>query len=150
MINNTALGTSANSPNHQAATGPSSNPGFAKKKKDWKTEKNVYPGQLQNHKKLEHGGIIKCPHCHKTFSWAQHRDAHVKNKHTETVNKCACGASYVKKWQLERHEEECIVSPVGVANAVGVDHLWVDLFGGDSQRFCQLHRKRSARTADVG
>ena len=43
----------------------------------------------------------------------------MKNKHdAETANKCACGASYVKKWQLERHEEECIVSPVGGANAV--------------------------------
>ncbi len=74
--------------------------------------------QLENHKKDEHGVAIKCPHCHKTFNWAHIRDEHVKNKHTETANKCACGASYVKKWQLERHEEECIVSPVGGANAV--------------------------------
>jgi hypothetical protein len=43
----------------------------------------------------------------------------VKNKHdTETANKCACGATYVKKWQLERHEQECVVSPTGAANAV--------------------------------
>ena len=75
-------------------------------------------GQLENHKKLSHSGVIKCPHCDKTFTWAQHRDAHVKNKHTETANKCACGASYVKKWQLDRHEQECVVSPTGAANAV--------------------------------
>ena len=79
--------------------------------------------QLVNHKKDEHGGAIKCPHCHKTFNWARIRDEHVKNKHdAETANKCACGASYVKKWQLERHEEECIVSPVGGANAVKRKH----------------------------
>ena len=54
-------------------------------------------GQLENHKKLEHGGAITCPHCDKTFSWAQHRDGHVKNKHTETANTCACGKAYVKK-----------------------------------------------------
>lgn len=62
---------------------------------------------LVHHKRLEHGGVIACPHCDKTLTWAQHRDAHVKNKHdTETANKCACGASHVKKWQLERHEQE--------------------------------------------
>jgi len=43
----------------------------------------------------------------------------VKKKHdAETVNKCACGATYVRKCQLERHEQECVVSPVGAANAV--------------------------------
>ena len=74
---------------------------------------------LVDHKKISHSGVIKCPHCDKTFTWAQHRDAHVKNKHdTETANKCACGASYVKKWQLERHEQDCVVSPIGAANAV--------------------------------
>ena len=74
---------------------------------------------LVDHKKILHSGVIKCPHCDKTFTWAQHRDAHVKNKHdTEIANKCACGMAYVKKWQLERHEENCIVSPVGGANAV--------------------------------
>ena len=75
-------------------------------------------GALADHKKISHGGVIKCPHCDKTFSWTQHRDEHVKNKHTETANKCACGASYVKKWQLERHEQDCVVSPIGAANAV--------------------------------
>jgi len=45
------------------------------------------------------------------------RDEHVK-KHTETANKCACGATYVQKWQLERHEQECIVSPIGGPKAV--------------------------------
>ena len=49
----------------------------------------------------------------------KHRDDHVKNKHdTEKANTCACGASYVKKWQLERHEQDCVVSPIGAANAV--------------------------------
>ena len=72
-----------------------------------------------DHKKLSHSGVIKCPHCDKTFTWAQHRDAHVKNKHdTETANRCACSKAYVKKWQLERHEQDCVVSPIGGANAV--------------------------------
>ena len=54
-----------------------------------------------------------------TFNWAHIRDEHVKNKHNaETANTCACGESYVKKWQLERHEQQCIVSPIGGANAV--------------------------------
>ena len=75
--------------------------------------------QLENHKKDAHGRAIKCPHCHKTFNWAHIRDEHVKNKHNaETANTCACGESYVKKWQLERHEQQCIVSPIGGANAV--------------------------------
>ena len=74
---------------------------------------------LARHKKLAHDGVIACPHCAKTFNWAWTRDEHVKNKHdTETANKCACGATYVKKWQLERHEQECVVSPAGAANAV--------------------------------
>ena len=74
---------------------------------------------LVDHKKISHSGVIKCPHCDKTFTWAQHRDAHVKNKHdTETANKCACGKAYVKKWQLERHEQDCVVSPIGGASAV--------------------------------
>jgi len=43
----------------------------------------------------------------------------VRNKHdSEKANKCACGATYVKKLQLERHEQECVVSPIGAANAV--------------------------------
>ena len=75
--------------------------------------------QLENHKKDAHGRAIKCPHCHKTFNWAHIRDEHVKNKHNaKTANTCACGESYVKKWQLERHEQQCIVSPIGGANAV--------------------------------
>jgi len=74
---------------------------------------------LAQHKKIAHDGVIACPHCAKTFNWAHHRDEHVKNKHdTETAKKCACGATYVKKWQLERHEQECVVSPTGAANAV--------------------------------
>jgi len=47
------------------------------------------------------------------------RNQHVKNKHNaQTANKCACGATYVLKWQLERHEQDCIVSPIGGAEAV--------------------------------
>ena len=43
----------------------------------------------------------------------------MKNKHNaETVNKCKCGATYVHKWQLERHEQDCVVSAIGSANAV--------------------------------
>jgi uncharacterized C2H2 Zn-finger protein len=76
-------------------------------------------GALEYHKKAVHGSVIKCPHCDATFCRPDVRDDHVKNKHNaETVNKCACGATYVKKCQLERHEEQCIVSPMGAANAV--------------------------------
>ena len=76
-------------------------------------------GALEYHKKAVHGGVIKCPHCDATFCRADKRDDHVKNKHNaETVNKCACGKTYVKKSQLERHEQECVVSPLGAANAV--------------------------------
>ena len=76
-------------------------------------------GALEYHKKVAHNGVIKCPHCDKTFSRADNRDAHVKNKHNaETTNTCACGKAFVKKWQLERHEKECVVSPIGAANAV--------------------------------
>ena len=76
-------------------------------------------GALEQHRKIVHGGVIACPHCEKTFSRADHRDAHVKNKHdAETANKCACGKTYVKKSQLERHEEQCVVSTIGAANAV--------------------------------
>jgi hypothetical protein len=76
-------------------------------------------GQLEIHKKDAHEVAIKCPHCPKTFSWAHKRDEHVKNKHNgETANKCACGATYVQKGQLERHEQECIVSPIGGPKAV--------------------------------
>jgi hypothetical protein len=75
--------------------------------------------QLENHKKNVHGVAIKCPHCPKTFCRADIRNQHVKNKHNiETANKCACGATYTKKWQLERHEQDCIVSPIGGAKAV--------------------------------
>ena len=73
--------------------------------------------QLENHKQIAHGIVIKCPHCPKTFSLAHKRDEHVK-KHTETANKCACGATYVYKWQMERHEQDCIVSPIGGPKAV--------------------------------
>ena len=74
---------------------------------------------LANHKKIAHDIVIKCPHCDKTFNRADIRDEHVKNKHnTETANKCACGTTYVKKWQLERHEQECVVSPAGAAHAL--------------------------------
>ena len=74
---------------------------------------------MDNHKKDVHGGVIACPHCKKTSSWAQHRDEHVKNKHdAETANQCACGATYAKKWQLQRHEQDCVVSPTGGSNAV--------------------------------
>ena len=83
------------------------------------TEPFQSQGALEYHKKAAHDGVIKCPHCDKTFSRADHRDEHAKNKHdTEKANKCACGATYVKKWQLERHEQECVVSPIGAANAV--------------------------------
>ena len=83
------------------------------------TEPFQSQGALEQHKKIVHDGVIACPHCDKTFSRADHRDEHVKNKHdTEKANKCACGATYVKKWQLERHEQECVVSPIGAANAV--------------------------------
>ena len=65
------------------------------------------------------GVAIKCPHCPKTFCRVDIRNQHVKNKHNiETANKCACGATYVQKWQLERHEQDCIVSPIGGAKAV--------------------------------
>jgi len=75
--------------------------------------------QLENHKKSVHGVVIKCPHCPKTFCRVDIRNQHVKNKHNiETANKCACGATYVQKWQLERHEQDCIVSPIGGAKAV--------------------------------
>ena len=75
--------------------------------------------QLENHKKNVHGVAIKCPHCPKTFCRVDIRNQHVKNKHNiETANKCACGATYVQKWQLERHEQDCIVSPIGGAKAV--------------------------------
>ena len=39
-------------------------------------------------------------------------------KHTETANKCACGATYVQKWELDRHKQDCIVSAIGGAKAV--------------------------------
>ena len=61
--------------------------------------------------------MIKCPHCDQTFKWAHIRDEHVKNKH-DPSNKCACGATYAKKCQFERHQEECILCPAGGANAV--------------------------------
>ena len=73
--------------------------------------------QLENHKKIAHEVAIKCPHCPKTFCRVDIRNQHIK-KHTETANKCACGATYVQKWQLERHEQECIVSPIGGPKAV--------------------------------
>ena len=76
-------------------------------------------GQLELHKKRVHDGVIACPHCDKTFSRADNRDEHVKKKHNaETANTCACGKAFVKKVQLERHEQECVVSPIGGANAV--------------------------------
>ena len=76
-------------------------------------------GQLENHKKLAHDHVIKCPHCDATFCRVDKRDSHVKAKHTaETANKCACGATYVKKCQLESHEKQCVASPLGAANAV--------------------------------
>ena len=73
--------------------------------------------QLENHKKDAHGVAIKCPYCPKTFNWANKRNEYVK-KHTETANKCACGATYVQKWHLERREQDCIVSAIGGAKAV--------------------------------
>ena len=33
-------------------------------------------------------------------------------------NACACGQTYVKKWQLDRHEQECPVSKIGAKIAV--------------------------------
>ena len=74
-------------------------------------------GQLENHKLGAYGVAIKCPYCPKTCNWANKRNEHVK-KHTETANKCACGAIYVRKWQLERHKQDCIVSAIGGAKAV--------------------------------
>jgi hypothetical protein len=68
--------------------------------------------QLDNHKKDAHGVAIKCPDCPKSFCRVDIRNQHVKNKHTaETANKCACGTIYVQKWQLERHEQDWVVSP---------------------------------------
>jgi hypothetical protein len=96
------------------------------------TEPFQSQGALEYHKKAAHDGVIKCPHCDKTFSRADHRDEHVKNKHdTEKANKCACGTTYVKKWQLERHEQECVVSPIGAANAV--KRKYAELVSGDDE-----------------
>jgi uncharacterized C2H2 Zn-finger protein len=75
-------------------------------------------GLLEYHKKAVHDGVIACPHCDKTFSRADNRDEHVKKHNAETANTCACGKAFVKKWQLERHEQECVASPIGGANAV--------------------------------
>ena len=83
------------------------------------TERFHSQAQLDNHKKDVHGVAIKCPHCPKSFCRVDIRDQHVRNKHTaETANNCACGTIYVQKWQLERHEQDCVVSPTGGAKAV--------------------------------
>ena len=83
------------------------------------TEPFYSQATLDNHKKIVHGIAIKCPHCPRTFCRVDVRDQHVKNKHNaETVNKCKCGATYVHKWQLKRHEQDCVVSPIGSAKAV--------------------------------
>ena len=89
----------------------------------WCNECETDPFQSQsavvNHKRIAHGCAIKCPHCDHTFTRADRRDDHVRNKHdSEKANKCACGATYVKRLQLERHEQQCVVSPIGAANAV--------------------------------
>ena len=83
------------------------------------TEPFLTQGALDNHKKIAHGVAITCPHCSQTFCRVDKLNHHIKNKHNlETANKCACGATYVLKWQLERHEQDCIVSPIGGAKAV--------------------------------
>ncbi len=76
-------------------------------------------GALTDHKMIVHDGVIKCSHCDQTFSSAYNHDNHVKTKHdVATAQKCACGATYVKKDQLTRHEENCVLSPIGGAIAV--------------------------------
>ena len=83
------------------------------------TEPFLTQGTLDKHKKNAHGVAITCPQCSQTFSRVDKLNQHIKNKHNpETANKCACGATYVLKWQLERHEQDCIVSPIGGAKAV--------------------------------
>ena len=75
---------------------------------------------LDQHKLWAHNVIITCPHCPQTFKWATHRDEHVRGKHGNdgVCNACACGQTYVKKWQLDRHEQECPVSKIGAKIAV--------------------------------
>ena len=90
-------------------------------------------GQLANHKKVIHDIAIVCPHCAQTFKSGSYRDEHIKNKHTtETALKCACGATYVKKSQLVRHEEKCIVSPIGGGNAM--KRKYAELMESDSDK----------------
>ena len=43
------------------------------------TEPFQSQGALEYHKKAAHDGVIKCAHCDKTFSRADHRDEHAKN-----------------------------------------------------------------------